>query len=90
MRDGTTDSGDFIVGCDGARSKVREFLVGHAAAQPHSVGLTMINFPQSGYSVNEAHLLQSLHPMYKIGVHPKIPGNAMLAGKHCVINGTEK
>lgn len=70
-----------VIGCDGLHSKVREFFVGHDAAQLQPVGLTMINFPKSGYTAEEAHLLQTLHPVFKIASHPEKPGNGMLAGE---------
>ncbi|WPH01317.1 putative monooxygenase, protein [Acrodontium crateriforme] len=79
FQDGTVESGTAIVGCDGSRSKVREFLVGVEAAQLQSVGMTMINFPLSGYTAEEANLLQTLHPVFKIAAHPQRPGNAILA-----------
>ncbi|KAL4912434.1 hypothetical protein BDW62DRAFT_206487 [Aspergillus aurantiobrunneus] len=77
--DGTTAIGDMAIGCDGSRSKVREFLVGYDQAQLEPVDLTMINFPKAGYTADEARLLQSLHPVFKIAPHPEKPGNAMLA-----------
>lgn len=69
-----------IIGCDGSHSKVREFLVGAQAAQLQPVDLTMINFPLSNYTADEARLLQTLHPVFKIAAHPERPGNAILAG----------
>jgi 2-polyprenyl-6-methoxyphenol hydroxylase-like FAD-dependent oxidoreductase len=81
FRDGSTETGSIIVGCDGSHSKVREFLVGHEAAKLHFVDLTMINFPQSGYTADEARLLQTMHPVFKIAAHPHKPGNGILAGK---------
>lgn len=81
FRDGTTASGSVAIGCDGSHSKVREFLVGHEASKLEPVDLTMINFPMGGYTVEEARLLQTLHPIFKIAAHPDKPGNGMLAGK---------
>lgn len=80
FRDGTSDTGDLIIGCDGSHSKVREFLVGFQAAQLQPVDLTMINFPVGNYTADEARLLQTLHPVFKIAAHPERPGNAILAG----------
>jgi 2-polyprenyl-6-methoxyphenol hydroxylase-like FAD-dependent oxidoreductase len=80
FQDGTSDTGDLIIGCDGSHSKVREFLVGVEAAQLQPVQLTMINFPLSGYTADETRLLQTLHPVFKIAAHPERPGNAILAG----------
>ena len=82
FRDGTTETAGMAIGCDGSHSKVREFLVGHAAAQLEPVDLTMINFPKGGYTTQEARLLQTLHPVFKIATHPEKPGNGILAGKH--------
>ena len=81
FEDGTTNSGNMIIGCDGARSRVREFLVGREAAQLEYVDLTMINFPRGGYTANEARLLQTMHPVFKIAAHPAGIGNSILAGK---------
>ncbi|KAL8897693.1 MAG: hypothetical protein Q9192_002447 [Flavoplaca navasiana] len=79
FRDGTTETGNVAIGCDGSHSKVREFLVGHEAAQPEPVDLTMINFPKGGYTLEEARLLQTLHPVFKIAARSDKPGNAILA-----------
>lgn len=80
FRDGTVETGSVAIGCDGSHSKVREFLVGKEAAQLESVDLTMINFPKGGYTEEEARLLQTLHPVFKIAARPDIQGNAILAG----------
>ncbi|CAI6237290.1 unnamed protein product [Periconia digitata] len=68
-----------VIGCDGSHSRVREFLVGHEAAQLQFVDLTMINFPRGGYTADEARLLQTMHPVFKIAAHPHRPGNGILA-----------
>lgn len=80
FRDGTLDTGDLVVGCDGSHSIVREFLVGSEAAKLQPLDLTMINFPLGNYTADEARLLQTLHPVFKIAAHPERPGNAILAG----------
>jgi 2-polyprenyl-6-methoxyphenol hydroxylase-like FAD-dependent oxidoreductase len=82
FKDGTTETADMALGCDGSHSKVREFLVGHEAAQLEPVDLTMINFVKGKYTADEARLLQTLHPVFKIAAHPEKPGNGMLAGEH--------
>ncbi|KAM3067369.1 hypothetical protein ACMFMF_009860 [Clarireedia jacksonii] len=79
FRDGTTETGSIAIGCDGSHSKVREFLVGYDAAQLEPVDLTMINYPLGGYTADEARLLQTMHPVFKIAAHPEKPGNAILA-----------
>ncbi|KAL8747115.1 MAG: hypothetical protein Q9190_000978 [Brigantiaea leucoxantha] len=79
FRDGTTETGNMVIGCDGSHSRVREFLVGPEAAELDPVGLTMINFPIGGFTVEEARLLQTRHPIFKIAAHPDKPGNGILA-----------
>lgn len=54
--------------------------MGTEAAKLQPVDLTMINFPLGNYTANEARLLQTLHPIFKIAAHPERPGNAILAG----------
>lgn len=80
--DGSLASGDIAIGCDGSHSKVREFLVGHDAAQLESVDLTMINFPKGAYTQDEARLLQTVLPVFKIAAHPTVPGNSIIGGKY--------
>lgn len=41
----------------------------------------MINFSRTGYPEEEARLLQTLHPVFKIAAHPSGKGNAILAGE---------
>jgi len=79
--DGTSERGTVLIGCDGSRSPVRSFLVGKEAARLQPVDLTMINFPLDGYIAEEAALLQTMHPVFKIATHPTRPGNAILAGE---------
>lgn len=86
FRDGTSDTGDLVVGCDGSHSIVRQFLVGAEAAELQPVDLTMINFPLGNYTADEARLLQTLHPIFKIAAHPERPGNAILAGWYSIKN----
>lgn len=86
FRDGTSDTGDLVVGCDGSHSTVRQFLVGAEAAELQPVDLTMINFPLGNYTADEARLLQTLHPIFKIAAHPERPGNAILAGWYSIKN----
>lgn len=71
-----------VIGCDGANSVVRKFLVGAEAAQGHDVGGTMINAVGEGYSPAEARLLRSPHPIMQLGYdHPAVDGAALVAGK---------
>lgn len=67
--DGTQVTGDLLVGCDGANSLVRQYLVGEEAAQVEDLDIQMFNvscsFPK------ETALLQRMgHPVFKNSYHP--------------------
>ena len=85
FEDGAVEVGSIVVGCDGSHSKVREFLVGHEAAEMQDTGHTMINYAAGNYSSEEAHLLRSYHPIVKLCWHPVLPGGSLLAGMYRLI-----
>lgn len=58
--------------------------MGTEASELQPVDLTMINFPLGNYTADEARLLQTLHPVFKIAAHPERPGNAILAGWYSI------
>lgn len=80
--DGSQESGHLLVGCDGSRSKVREFLVGEKLAKPSDIGMTMINHTAEGYTGEEALLLRKYHQIGKIAYHPDYYGNFLLTGTY--------
>lgn len=43
--DGSTATGDVLVGCDGAKSRVREVIIGPEAAKLTGASVNMFNFP---------------------------------------------
>ena len=67
--DNTTASGSLIVGCDGARSVVREALVGREAAQGEDLDISMFNVACS-FPKDIALLQRKSHPIFKVGYHP--------------------
>ncbi|OAP59064.1 hypothetical protein AYL99_06362 [Fonsecaea erecta] len=67
--DGTSASGSLLVGCDGAHSTVRRFLVGDELAKEEYMDIQMFNvscrFPRE-----TAEYLRSIHPIFKHSYHP--------------------
>lgn len=81
FEDGSTASGNLIIGCDGSRSKVREFLVGKAAAQPVETGMTLINHAVSGYTAEQALSFRKFHQIGTCGYHPDVHGIFLLTSR---------
>ncbi|KAK4543969.1 hypothetical protein LTR36_004743 [Oleoguttula mirabilis] len=68
FKDGSQAEGNMVIGCDGSRSRVREYLVGAEAAKLEEIGLTMINYVGSGYTAEQAQLLRSYHPIVQLSL----------------------
>lgn len=81
FEDGSEEIGDLIVGADGSRSKVRQFLVGEDKAKPEDLPFTMVNFSAGQYTSDQVELLRTVHPIVKLAHHPENRGTALLAGK---------
>jgi 2-polyprenyl-6-methoxyphenol hydroxylase-like FAD-dependent oxidoreductase len=58
-----------LIGCDGAKSAVREALLGKDAAKLEDLDINMINISCS-YSANTAKLLRTKHLCFKNSYHP--------------------
>ena len=80
FEDGSTEIGDFLVGADGSRSKVRQILVGAEAAKPEELPFTMINYSAAKYTAEQARLLRTVHPIVKLAYHPENQGLCLVAG----------
>jgi 2-polyprenyl-6-methoxyphenol hydroxylase-like FAD-dependent oxidoreductase len=78
--DGTQEIGHLVVGCDGSRSKIREFLVGKDKAKSQNVGLTIINHSVTGLTAEQTCTLRKYHPIVKLGYDPSIRGVFLIAG----------
>ena len=69
FEDNTKATGSLIVGCDGARSVVREALVGKQDAQVEDQDIYMFNVA-STFPKDIALLQRKGHPIFKVGYHP--------------------
>lgn len=72
--DGTVESGNLVIGADGSRSKVRQFLVGEEEGKPMDTGMTMINFAAKGYTAEQARLMRKYHPVATCCYDPEVHG----------------
>lgn len=80
FEDGTQETGSLVIGADGGRSAVREYLVGPDASRPQDTGLTMINFAYT-YTEAEVKALTKIHPIFKAGFLPRSKFMNLLACK---------
>ncbi|KAF2205384.1 FAD/NAD(P)-binding domain-containing protein [Delitschia confertaspora ATCC 74209] len=69
FKDGTDAVGDLVVGCDGARSRARECIVGKEKAELTDVPLSMFNFT-SRFTAEQALELRKLNPLFINAIHP--------------------
>lgn len=67
--DGTDATGDILVGCDGARSKVRDFLLGADKARVKTLPYEAY-FANPRYSADVALKMCELHPIHTTAIHP--------------------
>ncbi|KAA6409475.1 MAG: hypothetical protein FRX48_07029 [Lasallia pustulata] len=70
FEDGTGTTGNILVGCDGAKSKVRELVVGSEAAQMTVMPINTFNFNQK-FTAEQALHLQTVHPLFKMSYYPE-------------------
>ncbi|KAK3655385.1 hypothetical protein LTR22_010270 [Elasticomyces elasticus] len=66
--DGESIAADLVVGCDGAKSAVRQMLVGEEAAKVSYMDINMINFP-ARFDAETAKLIRAKHPIFFNSVH---------------------
>ncbi|PSN75230.1 FAD/NAD(P)-binding domain-containing protein [Corynespora cassiicola Philippines] len=69
FKDGSEATGDVVVGCDGAKSRVRECIVGEEAARLKHVDLWMFNFTQK-FEREQALELRKPNKMFWTSIHP--------------------
>lgn len=70
FEDGTTDTGDILIGIDGAMSKVRHCLLGREAAMD-ILPFALVNFNASYTAEQALFIKKNLHPLVDIAIHPE-------------------
>ncbi|KAG9186309.1 hypothetical protein G6011_02865 [Alternaria panax] len=69
FEDGSTATGDVLVGCDGAKSRVREAIVGPEAAELTNASVSMFNFPYK-FDAELARRIRDMNPLFITSIHP--------------------
>ncbi|KAF1850080.1 FAD/NAD(P)-binding domain-containing protein [Cucurbitaria berberidis CBS 394.84] len=69
FEDGSTATGDVLVGCDGAKSRVRESIVGTEAAKLTDVPVSMFNFPYK-FDAELASRIRQQNHLFTTSIHP--------------------
>lgn len=78
FEDGTSARGSMVVGCDGGKSKVREFVVGKDAARGFDTDYTLIN-TWARLPRETAKALRQKHPIISLAFHPDLQAMGMIA-----------
>jgi 2-polyprenyl-6-methoxyphenol hydroxylase-like FAD-dependent oxidoreductase len=69
FEDGSTATGDVLVGCDGAKSLVRSAIVGTEAAKLTNSSVSMFNFPYK-FDAELARRIRTMNPLFINSIHP--------------------
>ncbi|KAJ4377550.1 hypothetical protein N0V83_000375 [Neocucurbitaria cava] len=69
FKDGSSATGDVLVGCDGAKSRVRECVVGVAAAKLTNVPVSMFNFPYK-FDAELSSRIREENQLFTTSIHP--------------------
>jgi 2-polyprenyl-6-methoxyphenol hydroxylase-like FAD-dependent oxidoreductase len=69
FEDGSKAIGDVLVGCDGAKSRVRSTLCGEEAATLTDVPVSMFNFPYK-FDAKLAAKIRAINPLFMSAIHP--------------------
>jgi 2-polyprenyl-6-methoxyphenol hydroxylase-like FAD-dependent oxidoreductase len=78
--DGDTAEADFVIGADGANSKVRQWLVGEVAGKASASDHVIFNGIASYNDAEKARFIRAAHPICVAGASPV--GNLFAGGKY--------
>jgi len=78
--DESTAEADFVIGADGANSKVRQWLVGEVAGMASASGHGIFNGIASYNDAEKARFIRAAHPICVAGASPA--GSLFAGGEH--------
>ncbi|KIM30786.1 hypothetical protein M408DRAFT_270199 [Serendipita vermifera MAFF 305830] len=70
FEDGSTYRGSTLIGADGAKSKVRELIMGAEDAKPSSVDIVLYNVNVCYGDAQKAKAIRAVHPVNHVALHP--------------------
>jgi 2-polyprenyl-6-methoxyphenol hydroxylase-like FAD-dependent oxidoreductase len=84
FEDGSKATGDILVGCDGAKSRVRSVLCGEEVAQLTNVPVSMFNFPYK-FEADLAKKIRDMNQLFITSIHPDHGTMFWLSSKHILL-----
>lgn len=72
FHDGTSESGNVLIGCDGGGSQVRPWMLGEEATA-RVLPYTFLNFPMRFTAEQALKMDKMMHPIVDVGLHPDKP-----------------
>jgi len=70
FEDGSNYSGSVLIGADGAKSKVRELIMGEEQAKSSSVDIVLYNVNVCYGDAEKAKAIRAVHPVNHVALHP--------------------
>lgn len=70
FEDGSSETGNILIGADGAHSVVRRTIFGKKAAEPSSVAYSAVNLHVKYGDTEKALFVRQKHPIMTHAIHP--------------------